>query len=100
MYKRQDYTQEGIYHFRKIFYEQFAQYPDYYACTGYEMMLFLGHMLDKYGIYFQKYWNRQPYRGIIFGDTVYGAHHDNQQVAVIKFQGNKFVCCHTSAPDD
>lgn len=95
-----DYAREGIYHFRNLFYKQFAQYPNHYACIGYEMMLFLGRMLNKHGVYFQKHWHNQPYPGVIFGDTVYDACHDNQQVPIIKFHENRFVRCHVPARYD
>jgi Periplasmic binding protein len=88
-----DYGKMGIYKFRGDFYEHFAQYPTAYACTGYEMMLFLGRMLAQYGIYFQKHWDQGFYQGVIFEGAVYGTHHDNQHVPIVQFQKNRFVTC-------
>ena len=89
-----DYQREGIYEFRSHFYEQFAQYPSYYACQGYDVMLFLGHMLDQYGVYFQKYWQTQFYPGAIFEGATYGVHHDNQHVPILQLRKSTFVRCH------
>jgi hypothetical protein len=88
-----DYEKAGIYKFRNSFYERFAQYPTTYACTGYEMMLFLGRMLAQYGIYFQKHWDQQFYQGEIFEGIAYGIDHDNQHVPIVKFQKDRFVIC-------
>ena len=95
-----DYEKEGIHRFRDNFYEHFAQYPTTYTCVGYEMMLFLGHMLAQHGVYFQKHWNRQPYRGALFEGVAYGIHHDNQHVPIVRFQKNKFVICNKETLHD
>lgn len=88
-----DYKRAGIYDFRSHFYDQFAQYPTYYACTGYDMMLFLGHMLDQHGVYFQKHWGAQFYPGTIFEGVAYSIHHDNQHVPIVQLQNDTFVIC-------
>ena len=86
-YSRRYPRQVGIDTFRSDFYDQFAQYPNTHACTGYEMMLFLGHMLAQYGVYFQKHWTQDFYRGAIFDGITYGGlHHDNQHVPILGFQ--------------
>lgn len=95
-----DYQGKGIHDFRRHFYDLFAQYPSYYACTGYDMMLFLGHMLDQHGVYFQKHWQGQPYPGAIFTGVAYGTHHDNQQVPIVRFQKDRFVICNQSMVRD
>jgi Periplasmic binding protein len=88
-----DYEKSDIHKFRSSFYDRFAQYPTTYACTGYEMMLFLGHMLARYGVYFQKHWTKESYSRAIFESIAYGIHHDNQHVPIVRFQKDQFVIC-------
>jgi hypothetical protein len=88
-----DYEKAGIHQFRSNFYDHFAQYPTIYACTGYEMMLFLGDMLAQYGVYFQKHWTQAPYKGVIFEDIAYDIHHDNQHVPIVQYKKGRFVVC-------
>ena len=95
-----DYGKEEIHEFREKFYECFAQYPTTYTCVGYEMMLFLGHMLDQHGVYFQKHWDKQLHQGTLFEGVAYGVHHDNQHVPIVKFQKDKFVICNKEMHHD
>ncbi len=88
-----DYEKAGIHRFRSSFYDHFAQYPTTYACTGYEMMLFLGYMLAQHGVYFQKHWTQEPYKGVIFEGITYGMHHDNQHVPIVQYKKGRFVVC-------
>ncbi|MEL6152440.1 MAG: hypothetical protein AAFQ78_00225 [Bacteroidota bacterium] len=81
-----NYERAEIYAFRKRFYDRFACYPDHYACTGYEMMLFLGAMLSEHGTYFQQHWGNALKPGAIFSGAAYGIHHDNQQVPIVQFR--------------
>lgn len=95
-----DYQRDGIYDFRSYFHGQFAQNPSSYACKGYDMMLFLGQMLDQHGIYFQKYWQTQFYPGAIFEGAVYGTHHDNQYVPIMKLERGQFVICNQPTAEE
>ena len=96
-----DYSQPAIYDFRKAYYTYYKQYPDDYACTGYEMMLLLGNMLAQHGTYFQKHWRSHGYYpGTLFSGAMYGQHHDNQHVPIIKFKGAQLVICNASRPPE
>jgi hypothetical protein len=95
-----DYERAGIHRFRSSFYDHFAQYPTTYACTGYEMMLFLGHMLAQHGVYFQKHWTQELYKGVIFEGVAYGMHHDNQHVPIVQYKKGRFVICNQEVPGD
>ena len=79
-----DYAKVSFPTFRAAFYAQFAAYPSYHACLGYEMMLFLGHMLAQHEVYFQKHWGEQCYPGAIFDGFVYGTRQDNQCVPIVQ----------------
>ena len=95
-----DYKKACIHEFRSSFYDYFAQYPITYACTGYEMMLFLGRMLAQHGVYFQMHWEKESYPGAIFEGIAYGVHHDNQHVPIVQFQKDRFVVCNPVIPED
>ena len=88
-----NYKKPGIHDFRNNFYEQFAQYPGYHACKSYELMCFLGHMLDQYGVYFQQHWQTRLYPGTIFEGANYGIHHDNQHVPILQLRKGEFIIC-------
>jgi Periplasmic binding protein len=95
-----DYTKADIHEFRSNFYDRFAQYPTTYACIGYEMMLFLGHMLAQYGVYFQKHWTQESHPRSILEHAAYGMYHDNQQVPIVQFRKDRFVICNQRMPRD
>jgi len=87
------HEKESIHQFRSDFYDYFAQYPSNYAYIGYEMMLFWGQMLAKYGVYAQKHWKKECYPGALFEGVAYGTHHDNQYVPIVQFRKGRFVIC-------
>lgn len=88
-----DYNKQPVHEFRVAFHHKFFKYPTYYTYTGYDMMLFLGRMLYKYGVYFQQHWGGKLYEGEIFPGFVYGKFHDNQHVLFVKFQNEELVVC-------
>ena len=88
------YDQKPLHQFRRQFYDQFAQYPTHYACTGYEMMHFFGNMLAQHGTYFQKHWDATPQSSAIYSGIAYGTHHDNQQVPILQFRDNALAEVH------
>ena len=91
------YDSIGIHTFRNRFYDQFGQYPTLYACKGYELMRFLGHMLAQYGIYFQKQWASSCYRGTVFEGITYGTHNDNQYIPIVQLQKDRFIVLNQAA---
>lgn len=92
------YEKKRVHQFKHRFYDHFAQYPSHYACIGYEMMLFWGQMLAKYGVYAQKHWKKELYQGAIFEGLTYGSHHDNQYVPIVQFRKGRFVICNPETP--
>lgn len=93
-----DYEKASLHVFRNDFYEQFGGYPTYDAIVGYNMMLFLGNMLAKYGVYFQKHWGNEWVPGALSPGFFYGQHHDNQHVPIVKFHKSTLVICQASTP--
>lgn len=65
--------------------------PTKYHYIGYEMMLFVGRMLSKYGTYFQKDLEHENYTDTIFQRINYGRHQSNQHVRVLRFVKNRFI---------
>lgn len=64
--------------------------PNNYAKLGYEMMLFLGNSLKKYGGYFQDGFNREKLmRGYLFEGYNFQFSHDNQLIPFIKFRSGQ-----------
>eukprot|EP01132_Coremiostelium_polycephalum_P001058 gene1058-1342_t len=86
-----DYEREGVPTFRNDFHDQFGIFPGHYATFGYDVMLFLGNMLSKYGTYFQKHWHEDICIGQIFPGFYYGTHHDNQYIPIIRFKKTRLI---------
>lgn len=61
--------------------------PNKYHYTGYELIHFVGEMLNKYGVYFQTGMNKiGKYPGVIFEGFDYTEGNDNAVVPLIKFE--------------
>lgn len=86
-----DYSRPAVSAFREKFFEKNAIEPSEKSYIGYEMMLFLGRMLARYGTFFQKEWKNMYYSGIIFQGIFYGKYHSNQHIPVLRFAKDRFV---------
>lgn len=86
-----DYSRPALSAFRKTFFEKNSTQPNEKSYIGYEMMLFFGSMLGRYGTYFQKEWENVHYNGLIFQGVSYGKHRANQHIPVLRFVKDKFV---------
>ncbi|MEF2233229.1 MAG: tetratricopeptide repeat protein [Candidatus Cardinium sp.] len=86
-----DYTRPALHAFRKNFFEQNGTEPNEKSYIGYEMMVFFGKMLGRYGTYFQKEWGNMHYNSLIFQGVGYGKHHSNQHIPVLRFAKDKFI---------
>jgi len=86
-----DFNKPGLLEFRENFFKQTASLPTMQSYIGYEMMLFFGQMLGRYGNYFQKSWENMHYSGAIFQGVYYGKSHSNQHILVLKFVKDKFL---------
>jgi hypothetical protein len=62
-----------------------------YAKTGYDMMLFLGTMLKKHGVYFQEAFAKESVPGFLTEGYDYRNSHDNHLIPFIRFEGGKLV---------
>ncbi|WP_243575272.1 hypothetical protein [Candidatus Cardinium sp. cByotN1] len=86
-----DYSRSALSTFRKKFFEKNSTQPNEKGYIGYEMMLFFGRMLGRYGTSFQKEWGNMHYSSLIFQGLSYGKHHANQHIPVLRFAKDKFV---------
>lgn len=59
-----DYTVEEIKEFQQKFYESTGTLPDDDAFNGYDVMLFTGKMLRRYGLSFPENIDREPFQGL------------------------------------
>lgn len=67
------------------------QPPNKYHYTGYELLRYVGKMLDQYGVYFQTGFNKTGnYPGLLFQGFDYTGGNDNAVVPIIKFVNSEF----------
>lgn len=84
-----DATQQADQFLRKRFFERFGEMPTLHARIGYELTLFLGKMLSKYGTHFEQKWQKEFWPGVGFFARHYGRSRDNQLVPIIAFENSK-----------
>jgi hypothetical protein len=84
--------------FRKKYLQTYGVIPSYYdlpssyARIGYEFMLFAGHMLGKYGVYFQKGFEQETFiRGNLVNGYSFQQAHSNQVFPFIKFSNGELA---------
>lgn len=83
-------------YFRSKFIQKHGRVPDEYAALGYEMMLFLGNALKKYGVYFQEGFNREKMlKGYLTDGYSYQYNRDNQLVPFIQFKNGQLTTIQT-----
>ncbi|HLP35007.1 MAG TPA: tetratricopeptide repeat protein [Amoebophilaceae bacterium] len=92
-----DFMDPKVRALHKQFVQQTGVPPTLYSYTGYELICFVGRMLDKYGTYFQKEWGNACYFGTVFQGFFYGSRHDNQHIPVVRFVADRFVLVPTPA---
>jgi hypothetical protein len=60
-----DNQSPDVLNFRKEFFYRYGALPSNEAFTGYELMVYLGRMLNQYGTHFQDFVDANPSKGII-----------------------------------
>jgi tetratricopeptide (TPR) repeat protein len=69
--------------YRRSFYEL----PNKYVYTGYDLMMYIGFMLDRYGVYFQEFHNEEEnVPGLLYAGYNYFQANDNQLIPIIKYE--------------
>lgn len=78
--------------FRKKYIQMYGVIPSYYARVGYEFTLFTGHMLGKYGVYFQKGFEQESFiRGNLVKGYGFQQSNNNQAFSFIKFRNGELA---------
>jgi hypothetical protein len=86
--KRDNYRLENLN--MKII-EAVNKLPNKYHYTGYELLYFVGEMLNSYGVYFQTGMSKiGKYPGIVFEGFDYSEGNDNAVVPIIRFDNSEF----------
>lgn len=66
--------------------------PNKYVLTGYDMVYYIGQMLNKYGIYFQEFYTEdQEIPSLFYSGYSYYKANDNQEIPIIKFDENDLI---------
>lgn len=66
--------------------------PNKYVLTGYDMVYYIGQMLNRYGIYFQEFYTEnQEVPSLFYSGYNYYKANDNQEVPIIKFDKNDLI---------
>jgi ABC-type branched-subunit amino acid transport system substrate-binding protein len=73
--------------FKQNYIDRTKTLPSRFAYLGYESMMVIGHMLDKYGVYFQSgFENSLVEEGRLMSGISFKEHNDNQIVPIIRFE--------------
>lgn len=87
-----DYSTENFLKFRETYKEKVNYLPTEYAYVGYELMMYFGKMMERYGNHFQAVADRQP---VVPGELCTGFSYlnsnDNQCVPIIQFRDAALV---------
>lgn len=66
--------------------------PNKYVLAGYDMMYFIGQMLNRYGIYFQEFFSEElNVNGLFYSGYNYFKANDNQRIPIIKFEDTGLI---------
>lgn len=66
--------------------------PTKYVLAGYDMMYYIGQMLNRHGIYFQEFFNEpQHVNSLFYSGYNYFKANDNQKIPIIKFENTDIV---------
>lgn len=77
---------DSLNEFKLQYIKRFKKIPSYYAYVGYELMMYIGNMLNEGGKYFQK--KGIHYDGEIFESVYFGYNQDNQNVVITTLNEN------------
>ena len=87
-----DYDNEKLKDFTSRFRHNQYDLPDHYVLDGYDMMYFIGQMLNKYGIYFQEFFQEgKPVNSLFYAGYNYYKANDNQVIPIVRFENAQLV---------
>ncbi len=87
-----DKNKEEFNHFQNTYLNKRMTLPSEYAMQGYDLMLFFGKMLGKYGIRFSQNISKKSYtEGYVLGGYDYTESNENQVVTIVKYENYKLT---------
>lgn len=85
-----DPEDENLHDFKDRFRRQFYDIPNKYTYVGYDLMMYIGYMLDRYGIYFQEFYsNKESINSVLYAGYDYFNANDNQVVPIVKYEDGR-----------
>jgi ABC-type branched-subunit amino acid transport system substrate-binding protein len=87
-----DFEHSGVKFFSSNYLNQVNLFPSEYAFWGYDLMMYYGTLLQKYGPEFYTKLNEIPeIDGTLIEDHYYGNGQDNQLFSIVKFEKSKLI---------
>lgn len=85
-----DPSNERFKDFKERYRKRFYEIPNKYTYAGYDMMIYIGNMLDKYGVYFQEFYTQKDkVNSLFYSGYDYFNANDNQLVPIVKYEEAK-----------
>ncbi len=81
-----DPENENLHDFKDRYRREFYEIPNKYTYIGYDLMMYIGYMLDRYGIYFQEFSQQEGVKSLLYSGYDYFSANDNQVVPIIKYE--------------
>lgn len=82
-----DPESENLHDFKDRYRREFYDIPNKYTYTGYDLMMYIGYMLDRYGVYFQEFYSQKDdINSMLYAGYDYFSANDNQVVPIIKYE--------------
>lgn len=87
-----DFENAGVQKFKNKYLETINVYPSEYAYWGYDLMMYYGILLKKFGPEFYTKLTEIPeIDGTLIEDHFYGSNQDNQLFSIFKFEKSKLI---------
>ncbi|AHM59555.1 hypothetical protein D770_06460 [Flammeovirgaceae bacterium 311] len=83
-----DYGNPDFFTFRDKYLERVHSMPGRYAYLGYDLMMYFGRMMSRYGNLFQNEGSPEVYNGVMCTGFNYQAYRDNQCVPIVQFRNS------------
>ncbi len=82
-----NYDNDKLEQFEQRYRRSQYEVPNKYILSGYDMMYYIGQMLNRYGIYFQEFFkDGQEVNGLFYSGYNYFKANDNQKIPIVKFE--------------
>lgn len=73
--------------FKERYRKRFYEIPNKYTYIGYDLMTYIGNMLNQYGVYFQEFYTeKDKAKSLFYSGYDYFNANDNQLVPIVKYE--------------